>query len=235
MAPRKGKQQGVLITFEGIEGSGKTTQFARLAKLLRDEGYPVVETREPGGTPLAEGIRDIILGTSTEPMAPRCETLLILASRSQHVAQVVQPALRQGQVVLCDRFFDSTLAYQGYARGLDRPALWSMNRFATGGISPNLTLLLDVPVSVGLDRRDRHDKLRDRLDLEAARFHEKVRRGYRDLASKEPSRIRVIDGRPAPEIVQANVASVVLPFLAKRRKSPAVNSRTVGRRRRQKP
>ena len=219
MAPRKGKRQGVLITFEGIEGSGKTTQFARLAKRLRDAGYPVVETREPGGTPLAEGIREIILGTSAEPMVPRCETLLILASRSQHVAQVVRPALQQGQVVLCDRFVDSTLAYQGYARSLDRPALWSLNRFATGGISPNLTLLFDVPVSVGLDRRDRHDKRRDRLDLEAARFHEKVRRGYRDLASKEPSRIRVIDGRPSPEIVEANVAAIVVEFLKRRRGS----------------
>ncbi len=162
-------------------------------------------------------------------MDPRCEALLVLAGRSQHRTQVIAPAIRQGAVVLCDRYSDSTLAYQGYARGLNLAALRAMDRFATDGIRPDLTLLFDVPVSTGLARRRRPGRLQDRLDLETERFHEKVRRGYRDLAAREPRRIRVIDTRPAPEIVAAKVASIVSEFLKRRRGSALVRKLKSGK------
>ena len=213
---RESRRRGVLITLEGIEGSGKTTQFTRLATFLREEGHNVVETREPGGTPLAEQIRALILSSTSEPMVPRCEALLILASRSQHIAQVIEPALRKSAVVLCDRFIDSTLAYQGYARGLDLAVLRSMNRFAAQGIDPGLTILLNVPVPTGLARRGQHPNVRDRLDLEAARFHAKVHKGYLALAARNPGRIKVVDGRPDPDTVADKVAVLARRFLLRR-------------------
>ena len=205
------------MTFEGVEGSGKSTQCARLAKLLRGEGYQVVETREPGGTPLAEGIREIILSSPAEPMIPQCEALLILAGRSQHVARTIHPALMEGAVVLCDRFSDSTLVYQGSARGLDPNALRALNRFATGGLAPDFTILIDIPVREGMARRLKHDKRRDRLDQEAERFHEKVRKGYLALAAQHSGRMKVIDGTPDLDIVAAKIGATVLPFLNHRR------------------
>ncbi len=222
-------ERGVFITFEGGEGSGKTTQASRLAKLLREEGHRVVETREPGGTPLAEGIREIILSSPAEPMVPPCEALLILAGRSQHMARVIQPALNSGEVVICDRFSDSTFAYQGHARGLDLASLRPMDRFATGGVKPDLTVLIDVPVSIGLARRGRHEKRRDRLDMETQRFHEKVRSGYLDLAAKEPGRVKVVDGKPDPDIVATKVASVVLQFINKRARPKTAAKTSQGR------
>lgn len=222
---RKGKGRlGLLITFEGVEGSGKSTQCARLAKLLREEGYRVLETREPGGTPFAERIRTILLAPHSvssppEPIDPRCEAHLILACRSQHMAQVIEPALREGSVVLCDRFVDSTLAYQGYGRGLDVSALLSLNRFAAGGLMPDLTLLFDVPVSTGLTRRRReHGTELNRLDREARRFHERVRKGFLDLARRYSRRIKVLDGKPDPETVAAQVAAIVHRFLKNRQR-----------------
>lgn len=222
---RKGKgRRGLLITFEGVEGSGKSTQCARLAKLLREEGYRVLETREPGGTPLTERIRTILLAPHSassppEPIDPRCEAHLILACRSQHMAQVIEPALREGSVVLCDRFVDSTLAYQGYGRGLDVSALLSLNRFAASGLMPDLTLLFDVPVSTGLTRRRReHGMELNRLDREARRFHERVRKGFLELARRDPRRIKVLDGTPDPEIVATKVATIATNFLSKSRK-----------------
>ncbi len=211
-------RRGVLITFEGVEGSGKSTQCARLAKRLREAGYRVLETREPGGTPLAERIRAVLLAPhsspSGEPIDPRCETQLILACRSQHVAQVIEPALKEGSVVLCDRFVDSTLAYQGYGRGLSLPALLSLNRFATGGLKPDLTLLFDVPVSTGLARRRRERGMElNRLDRETRKFHERVRKGFLELAKHNPRRIKVLDGRPDPEAVAAQTTAIVTRFL----------------------
>jgi len=215
---------GVLITFEGVEGSGKSTQCARLAKLLREAGYRVLETREPGGTPLAERIRDIFLASTVgakiaEPMTPECEALLVCACRSQHVAHVIEPALREGAVVLCDRFVDSTLAYQGYGRALDLRALRSLNRFATDGLMPDLTLLFDVPVSIGLARRRRErDTELNRLDREARRFHERVRRGFLKLARSAPRRIKVLDGTHDPETVAVQALAIVHRFLKNRQR-----------------
>lgn len=221
----RGRRRGVLITFEGMEGSGKTTQCHRLAKLLREEGHRVVETREPGGTPLAERIRDILLGSSdqpdsaparaAEPMTPECEAYLVLACRSQHRVSVIEPALREGAVVLCDRFSDSTLAYQGYGRGLDVGTLRSLNRVATQGLAPDLTLLFDVPVSTGLARRRRESDL-NRMDRETSRFHERVRRGFLELAARHPRRIKVLDGCADPDRVAGEAAAVVRRFLNKR-------------------
>ena len=223
MGVRKGRARGVFITFEGIEGSGKTTQLAGVAKLLREEGYRVLETREPGGTPFAERLREMFLGSpadlpSAEPIAPECEVFLILACRSQHVARVITPALREGTIVLCDRFSDSTLAYQGYGRGLDLRVLRDLNRVATAGLTPDLTLLFDLPVPVGLGRRRRKETEQNRLDRESPRFHERVRRAFLDLAARSPRRIRVLDGRPDPETVSAQVRSLIKKFLQRRRR-----------------
>ena len=222
MGVRKNRRDGILITFEGVEGSGKTTQLRRLATLLRQDGYRVVETREPGGTSVAERIREILLSapgkpTMTEPMTAACEAHLILAARSQHVTHVIEPALRAGSIVLCDRFSDSTFAYQGYGRGLDLGMLRDMNRLATGGLEPDLPLLFEIPVATGLARRRKFAMEQNRLDREAHEFHEKVRRGFLALASGAPKRIKKIDGLPHPETVAVEVASAVRAFLTKAR------------------
>jgi dTMP kinase len=222
MGGRKKSRSGILITFEGVEGSGKTTQLRRLATLLRQDGYRVVETREPGGTATAERIREILLSKPgklpvTEPMTDACEVLLILAARSQHVTHVIEPALQAGSIVLCDRFSDSTYAYQGYGRGLKLGMLREMNRLATGGLEPDLTLLLEVPVASGLIRRRKFALEQNRLDHETHEFHGKVHRGFLALAAGEPKRIKKIDGLPHPETVAVEVRAVVEAFLSKAR------------------
>lgn len=223
-AKQGGAEHGLFITGEGVEGSGKTTQLSRLATSLRTLGYEVLETREPGGTPLAEQIRTVLLnrtiGTSasqTAPVLPWCEAHLVLAARTQHVAQVIRPALRRGAIVICDRFSDSTLAYQGYGRGLPIPVLRRLNTQATDGLAPDLTLLFDVSVRVGLARR-RKGRLEDtRIDRESRRFHEKVRRGFLALAAHEPRRLRIIDSHQPPDAVSAMVAGFVEQLLRKKR------------------
>lgn len=222
MGVRKKSRSGILITFEGIEGSGKTTQLRRLATLLRQDGYRVVETREPGGTSVAERIREVLLSTpgkhpATESMTAACEAHLILAARSQHVTHVIEPALQTGSIVLCDRFSDSTFAYQGYGRGLNLAALQDMNRLATGGLEPDLTLLFEIPVATGLARRRKFALEQNRLDHETHEFHEKVRRGFLALAARAPQRIKKIDGLPHPETVTVEVTSVIQAFLTKAR------------------
>jgi dTMP kinase len=202
----------VFITFEGTEGSGKTTQCRRLARSLRGQGYQVLETREPGGTPLAETIRKLLLSSFnpkdyTEPITPSCETMLILAARSQHVIHVIQPALAKGIIVLCDRFFDSTLAYQGYARGLDKTFLNEAQRFITNGLQPHLTFFLDLPIQEGLSRRKRA-KEQNRLDHESLSFHQRVRRGFLALAKEHPKRIRKIDATQSTHTLAAQIESM---------------------------
>ena len=212
----------MFITFEGIEGSGKSTQCARLSKFLREHGYRVIETREPGGTPIAERIRALLLDLpstradvpfTTEPLTPECEAALVFAARSQHVAQIIEPALRKGAVVLCDRFSDSTLAYQGYARGLDVQDLRRMNRFAARDVSPDLTLLFDLPVAIGLARRRQQGAGQNRLDRETQRFHERVRKGFLDLYTSHPRRIRLLDARADPDTVADTVTGMINDFL----------------------
>ena len=185
---------GLLITLEGIEGSGKSTQASLLRDALLNARIPVSLTREPGGSPLAERVRDLILHSSEEPMAPGAELLLFLAARAQHVARTVRPALERGEVVVCDRFTDATLAYQGGGRTIPESFLASLNDWATGGIKPVRTYLLDVPVELGLQRASQRTGNPDRLERESRAFFEAVRARYLDLARREPERIVVLRG-----------------------------------------
>lgn len=204
--------RGLFITLEGIEGCGKSTQARLLGEYLRSQGHVTVETREPGGTPLAEKVRSVLLDRADEPVAPETEAFLVFAARRQHVAQVIEPALARGAIVLCDRFSDSTLAYQGYARGLHVPLLERLNRLATHTVTPHLTLVFDLPVATGLARR-RSAIETNRLDRESLRFHQKVRAGFLDLAKHHPARIKVIPARASKETVARAVARIVAPML----------------------
>jgi len=208
--------QGLFITIEGGEGTGKTTLAASLRERLEAEGCAVVTTREPGGIPIAEAIRDIVLRKENTAMDARTEALLYAAARRQHLVEKVMPALAQGAVVLCDRFVDSSLVYQGYARGLGIDEIGEINRFATEGCTPDLTLCLDLPPEAGLDRiRLSGSREVNRLDLEGLAFHRRVREGYRLIAKRYPQRIAMLDAaKPAAEvaaeawaIVQARVRS----------------------------
>lgn len=222
MTPRNRPPRGLFITLEGTEGCGKSTQAKLLGEYLRKQGYDTVETREPGGTPLAEKIRAVLLDRADEPIAPETEAFLVLAARRQHVAQVIAPALARGSLVLCDRFTDSTLAYQGYARGLDIATLERLNRLATQSLTPDLTLIFDLPVSTGLARRRSAAEL-NRLDRESLRFHQKVRAGFLDLAKRHPTRIKVVSARASKETVARAVARTVTPMLDKIRRRTARN------------
>ncbi|MBI5671776.1 MAG: dTMP kinase [Nitrospirae bacterium] len=207
------KSTGILITLEGGEGSGKTTQARRLCERLTAQGLDVLHTREPGGTLLAERLRSILLDHSGETIAPETEACLIFAARRQHVDHVIKPALARGVTVVCDRFSDSTMAYQGYGRGLDLRILRTMNDWATGKLAPQLTLLFDVPVAVGLSRRRGRAATQNRLDREAERFHRKVREGFHVLARREPRRIMVIDSAQPLESVTETVEELVRNWL----------------------
>lgn len=204
---------GIFITLEGGEGSGKTTHARRLCEYLTGQGLTVLRTREPGGTLLAERLRNLLLTNSGETIAPETEALLILAARRQHVDHVIKPALAQGKTVVCDRFSDSTMAYQGYGRGLDLRILRTMNNWATGRLVPHLTLVFDIPVSVGLRRRRGQGSTQNRLDREAERFHKKVRAGFHTLAKQEPRRIMMIDASSSIESVEREVEYLITNWL----------------------
>lgn len=197
----------MFISFEGIEGSGKSTAQRLLAEHLQGLGYDPLLTREPGGCALGRSLRPILLDARTRGLSSRAELYLFLADRAQHVAEVIRPALEAGQTVLCDRYADSTLAYQGYGRGLDPEHLRRINDMATGGLMPDLTLLLDLPVHCGLERaglRNREEGTvlsEGRFDAESLEFHERVRQGYRSLAAEEPERFAIIDAAQPPEDV----------------------------------
>ncbi len=211
---------GLFITFEGPEGSGKTTQCKKLARTLREYGYRVLITREPGGTPLAENIRGLLLTqpnsrAAQESISPGCETLLILAARAQHVAHVIEPALALGTIVLCDRFFDSTLAYQGYGRKIPIPTMKTVNRFATNGLQPHLTFLLDLPIVKGLARRQRSN-YQNRIDKESITFHESVRKGFLRLAKQHPDRIHTMDALQTPKTLAEGIEAITLNHLKKK-------------------
>ncbi len=207
------KSTGIFITLEGGEGSGKTTHALLLYQWLSAQGLNVLQTREPGGTPLAEQLRTILLDSPAESIASETEAFVILAARRQHVDHVIKPALAQGKTVVCDRFSDSTMAYQGYGRGLDLRVLRAMNGWATGKLVPHLTLLFDVPVAVGLKRRRGETSSQNRLDRETERFHESVRRGFHALAKQEPRRIMMIDASLSIESVERQIESRVTNWL----------------------
>ncbi|MEK7286612.1 MAG: dTMP kinase [Nitrospirota bacterium] len=181
---------GLFITFEGGEGSGKTTQIARLADYLKKKGHTVLETREPGGTFVGEAIRSILL-SGEEDLAPKTELFLFLANRVQHLEEVILPALQNHTIVLCDRFSDSTLVYQGMVRGIPFEAVNKISHFATEGLEPNMTFLLDINVKKSRARLANREE-RNRYDLAAEEFHQQIRDGYLALAKKNPNRIRVI-------------------------------------------
>ena len=216
-APNRLRRKGLFITFEGIEGSGKSTQARTLAHYLRDRGFEVVETREPGGTPVAERIREVFLRPtrkrrSIDPLVPECEVALILAARSQHVANLILPALEHGAVVICDRFSDSTLAYQGYGRGLPLPELRSLTRWAAKGLTPDATFLFDLPVSQGLRRRLTSTDV-NRLDHETATFHQRVRKGFLTLAQQAPRRIHTINAGRSAQAIARHLRTLITPLL----------------------
>jgi dTMP kinase len=206
--------QGRFITFEGIDGCGKTTQLRLLASALRNQGRAVTETVEPGGTEIGRQIRRILLDPANTAIHARTELLLYFASRAQNVEEVIRPALEAGQVVLCDRFTDSTLVYQGAGRGLDRESVLTLDRIACRGLRPSLTVLIDIDSETSLSRaRRRNEKgsgAESRIDDESMAFHERVRAGYMTLAAAEPERIVVIDGRAEIGKVAERVREAVL-------------------------
>jgi dTMP kinase len=197
----------LLVTFEGIEGSGKSTHLRHLAARLRDAGRAVVETREPGDTAAGDAIRRLLLGASDTPLTPLAELFLYCADRTQHLDEVVRPALGASRIVLCDRFSDSTIAYQGYGRGLDLDAVRSLDARARGGVWPALTFLFDCPVEEGLARARRRSGSGDRFEREPAAFHERVRAGFLALAAADPGRFCVLDAREPIEHVRARVTA----------------------------
>lgn len=208
-----------LITFEGIEGCGKTTQLKLLAEQLRSRSHEVTVTREPGGCTIADRIRAILLDADNSALTPMAELFLYGAARSQHVAEVIAPALASGHIVLCDRFTDATVSYQGYGRGLDLQVIAELNRLASGDIRPDLTLLVDCPVETGLERamariNNSRGAREERFELESLQFHRKVREGYLALARQEPERFLVIDGAGSIDETAKAILAAVLPRLA---------------------
>src|SRR3990167_3066368 len=202
---------GLFITFEGIEGCGKTTQIRILEEQLRLRGHEVVLTREPGGTPIGDKIRHMLLDAANDAMQPLTELFLYVAQRCQHVAQVTAPALEKGKIVLCDRYFDATRPYQGVARDLDPQLLGQLHTIGTGNLMPQLTLLFDCPVEVGLERaneriaRSGGNRREDRFEQEHLDFHERVREAYLEIAREEPQRVRVINAADDIETVHQRV------------------------------
>jgi len=210
-------RRGLFITFEGPEGSGKSTQLRMLAARLRSQNRDVFETAEPGGTPIGTQIRRVLLDAKNQEMFPTTELLLMFACRAQNVDQWILPALAQGQIVLSDRFTDSTLGYQGIARGLGAEVVYDVDRIACRGLVPDLTLVIDVDVETGLKRvharNSRTEDVETRIDDQEVGFHRKVRDAYHQLASDEPKRVRLIDGSLEEDAVAAEVWHAVADLL----------------------
>ena len=226
-APRAGEApaRGWFITFEGIDGCGKTTQMRRLARRLREEGYQVEETIEPGGTRIGKQIRRILLDTANQEISPATELLLYFASRAQNVSQRIRPALAAGKIVLSDRYTDSTMVYQGFARGLGEEVVAALERIACRGLKPDLTIYLDIDLETGLararvrnDSREGREAAETRMDEQSREFYQRVREGYRRLAGREPGRFRVIDGRRDADAVAADVWAAVEEWLGGRQR-----------------
>lgn len=205
---------GFFLTFEGVEGCGKSTQIHLLEKRLLVEGFSVFRTREPGGPPISEKIRDLLLDPANDAMQPLAEALLYQASRAQHVLQWIRPYLEQGYVVMCDRFFDASTAYQGVGRDLGKTLIQQLNLIATGGLQPDLTIIIDLPVEVGLQRGRKKsielfpDGTGDRMERESVRFHNRVRQAYLELAESE-ERVVLIDGQQSIPEIEAEIYQTV--------------------------
>ena len=206
--------RGKLITFEGIDGCGKTTQLRMLERILTSRNIPFVSTREPGGTELGKMIRAALLNVSPHSVDPLAELLLYAADRAQHVREFIAPHLASGTMVLSDRFYDATTAYQGHGRGFDLTLIKQLNDLATGGLKPDLTLLFDIEVTTGLERIHRRngegaETQADRLDSEPREFHERVRQGYLELVRQEPHRFRIIPASGSIEVVRPLVTEAL--------------------------
>jgi dTMP kinase len=200
----------LFVTFEGPEGAGKSTQVSRVAAELAAHGIEVCATREPGGTRIGDQIRKILLDPAEDAIVPETEALLLMAARAQHVATVVVPALHRDCLVLCDRYFDSTLAYQGAGRGIDEQRLESLQAFAAGSLRPDVTVLLDVPVDVGFQRRSESGEPLSRFDRDRREFHERVRSWYLHRAATEPDRWVVFDAMQPAEQLTAEISAAIL-------------------------
>ncbi|HZV47405.1 MAG TPA: dTMP kinase [Thermodesulfovibrionales bacterium] len=200
--------KGTFISFEGIEGTGKSTQAKLLYNYLREKGADVILTEEPGGTQISVKIREVLLSVEHKEMSPLTELLLYNASRAQHIQEVIMPALDRGAIVITDRFTDSTLAYQGYGRGLDLQLIDSIDLIATGRLRPDITLLLDLDVQTGL-KRNRGINKTDRLELEDVPFHERVRNGYQMLAEHDPARIKLISVTAGIDEIHRSIIHII--------------------------
>ncbi len=206
--------KGILITLEGNDGSGKSSVIEAIRKTLEEKGYPVVYTREPGGSQIAENIRKVILDVENTGMDAKTEALLYAASRREHIEKTIRPALEAGKIVLCDRFIDSSLAYQGYARGLGIDEVYHMNLYATEGLLPDLTILVCVKPEIGIARiTQNHRGELDRLESEKMEFHQKVYQGYLAVQKKFSTRIQMIDGEKTKEEVRLDALDIVLRFI----------------------
>ena len=206
------KTMGLLVTFEGIEGSGKSTQIELTRGYAEEEGYPCLVTKEPGGTPLGEEIRNFLLDRGDLSIDPLAELFLIEADRAQHVAEVIRPALGKGQMILCDRYTDATIAYQGYGRGVNIDFVEELNRWATAGLVPHQTIVLDCPVDVGMARAEG----KDRFEREGHEFHRRVREGYLRIAQQDPQRVKVVSGQGERAVIQEEIRRIIRPLVARR-------------------
>jgi len=212
-------QRGRFITFEGLDGCGKSTQMEKLAEALRKRGLAVVTTREPGGTPTAEKIRGLLLNSSTDGLAPRAELSLMFAARAQHIEEVIQPALAEGRIVLCDRFTDSTEAYQGGGRKLGSEPVLELHRILCGNLQPDLTILMDSDVAASVERARRRNKRRgtghgrqsheNRFEQENRAFFGRVHNAYLAIAGREPQRVALVDARGTPEETHQQIVEIV--------------------------
>ena len=209
--------KGLFITFEGCEGSGKTTVIEGVVKHLEDNNIKVIKTREPGGIKISEDIRNVILDINNTKMDKITEALLYAASRRQHLVEKVIPYMNEGYVVICDRFLDSSLAYQGHARGIGIDKVYNINLSATDGILPDLTILVDVRPEVGLNRISSNNREQNRLDLEKLSFHEKVYEGYKIVEERFKDRVKTVNGEQAKEDVLKDAINVINEFLKERK------------------
>ena len=208
--------KGLFITFEGNDGSGKSSVIETIKKELIDRGYDVIYSREPGGSRIAERIRDVILDVNNVGMDPKTESLLYAASRREHIVKTILPALNEGKIVLCDRYLDSSLAYQGFARGIGMDKVYDMNLYATESLLPDLTLLICVSPEIGMNRIKQNQRgSLDRLEIEKMDFHKKVYNGYLEVQKKFPNRIVIVNGEASKEQVKKEALDIVINFIYK--------------------
>ena len=205
----------MFITLEGPEGSGKTSHIPYLVEYLREKGHTVFPTREPGGTTISEQIRDILHDLKNAEMHPRTETLLYQAARAQIVEQVIKPRLKAGEIVISDRYYDSTIAYQGYGHQQDLEQVRALVKYATGGLTPDLTILLDLDIEVGLKRKIQNEAEWNRMDAYTVEFHQRVRRGYLEMVKQEPKRWVVVNSEQKWDDVQADLKKLIIKGLTK--------------------